>query len=41
MISEGSCETEDWSNDATNSALIKGMYYILQYIDIENCYLKL
>ncbi len=21
MISEGSCETEDWSNDAENSAL--------------------
>ncbi len=22
MISEGSCDTEDWSNDAENSALI-------------------
>ncbi len=21
MISEGSCDTEDWSNDAVNSAL--------------------
>jgi len=21
MISEGSCDTEDWSNDAENSAL--------------------
>ncbi|MGL5643899.1 MAG: hypothetical protein ACRCW3_03980 [Metamycoplasmataceae bacterium] len=25
MISEGSCDTEDWSNDAENSALITGM----------------
>jgi len=24
MISEGSCDTEDWSNDAENSALITG-----------------
>ncbi len=23
MISEGSCDTEDWSNDAETSALIK------------------
>ncbi len=22
MISEGSCDTEDWSNDAENSALL-------------------
>ncbi len=32
MISEGSCDTEDWSNDAENSALIKGINYILKYI---------
>ncbi len=32
MISEGSCDTEDWSNDAENSAL--------QYIQIENRYFK-
>jgi len=25
MTSEGSCDTEDWSNDAENSALIKGI----------------
>ena len=25
MISEGSCDTEDWSNDAENSALIAGI----------------
>jgi len=31
MISEGSCDTEDWSNDAENSALIKGINSILKY----------
>ncbi len=36
MISEGSCDTEDWSNDAENSALITAIKYILQYIHIEN-----
>ncbi len=41
MISEGSCDTEDWSNDAENSALITGINYILKYINIENIYLKL
>jgi len=41
MISEGSCDTEDWSNDAGNSALIAGMNYILQYIHIEKNYFKL
>ncbi len=25
MISEGSCDTEDWSNDAENLALITGI----------------
>jgi len=29
IISEGSCDTEDWSNDADNSALITGINYIL------------
>ncbi len=28
MISEGSCDTEDWSNDAENSDLITGIQYI-------------
>ncbi len=28
MISGGSCDTEDWSNDAENS----GINYILKYI---------
>ncbi len=25
MISEGSCDTEDWSNDAENTDLITGI----------------
>ncbi len=32
MISEGSCATEAWSNDAENSPEIT---YILKYIKIE------
>ncbi len=28
MISEGSCDTEDWSNDAENSVFITGINYI-------------
>ncbi len=36
-----SCDTEDWSNDAENTALITGINYILQYIIVENSYLKL
>ncbi len=28
------CDTEDWSNDAENSALITEINYILQYIHI-------
>ncbi len=36
MISEGSWDTEDWSNDADNSALITEINYILKYIQIEN-----
>ncbi len=35
MISEGSCDTEYWSNDAENTALITGINYILLYIHIE------
>jgi len=31
MISEGSCDTEDWSNDAENLASITGINYSLQY----------
>ncbi len=40
MIFEGSC-TEDWSNDAENSALITGINDILKYIKIEKHYFKL
>jgi len=35
MISEGSCDTEEWSNDAENTALTTGINYTLQYIQIE------
>ncbi len=35
MISEGSCDTEHWSNDAKNAALITGINYILNHIKIE------
>ncbi len=37
MISEGSCDTEDWSNDAENSEI----NYILKQIQIENSYFTL
>ncbi len=40
MISEGSCNIEDCSNDAENSALITGINYILKYIQKENTYLN-
>ncbi len=38
MISEGSCDTEAWSNDAENSAFITGIKYILKSIYIENIF---
>ncbi len=38
-ISEGLCDTEDWSNDA-DSALPTGINDIWQYIQIENSYLN-
>ncbi len=41
MISEGSCDTEDWSNDAANSALVTAINYILEYIQIEFFFFKL
>jgi len=40
MISKGSCDTEDLSNDAENSALITGINLILKYIQIESSYKK-
>jgi len=41
MTFERSCDTENWSNDAENSALIKGLNYILKCIKTENRYFKL
>ncbi len=41
MISEGPCDTKDWSNDAENSALITEINSIFKYIKIEKSYLKL
>jgi len=38
MISEGSCDTEDWNNDAENSDLITEINYILKYMQMENSY---
>ncbi len=35
MISEESCDTEDWSNDAENTACITEINYILKYIHNE------
>ncbi len=40
MISEGSCDTEDCSNDDENSVLITEINYILTDIHIENSYLN-
>ncbi len=36
-----SCDTEDWSNDAENTALITAINYILQYILTENRYFNI
>ncbi len=36
-----SCDTEDWSNDAENIALITEINYIILYIHIENSHFKL
>ncbi len=36
MISEGSCDTEDWSNNAEISTLIIEINYNFKYIQIEN-----
>ncbi len=40
MISEGSCDTEDWSNDAENSALHhrNKLDFKVLYIKIGNQY---
>ncbi len=41
MISEESCDTEDWRNDAETSALITEINDILKYFQIENSFSKL
>ncbi len=41
MISGESCDTEDWSNNVQNSALITEIHYILKYITTEKHYFKL
>ncbi len=41
IIAEGSCDIEDWINDAKNSALITSINYILLYSRIEDSYFKL
>ncbi len=41
MISEGSCDTEDCSNDAENTALITKINIISQNIHTENSSFKL
>jgi len=33
MISEGSCDTEDWSNDAENTGIEKKVLTFYQYFD--------
>ncbi len=41
MISEGSCDTDDWSNDAENWAYpSQAINKMLKYIKIENSYFK-
>jgi len=34
MISDGSCDTEDWGNDAENSDLITVINDILKYMQL-------
>ncbi len=41
MNSEESCDAEDWSNDAENSALHHRNTFYFKYIQIENSYFKL
>ncbi len=37
MISEESCDSEEWSNHAENSALHhRNKFYLIKYIQIEN-----
>ncbi len=38
MVSDGSCDTEDWSNDAENSALNHKYKLLFKYIKVEIIY---
>jgi len=39
MISEGSCDTEDWSNDTENSALHqRKLLHFKMYINVEKLF---
>ncbi len=41
MISEGSCDTKNWSNECwIFNFAIKKINYILKYFQIENIYFK-
>jgi len=39
IISEGSCDTEDWSNDAENPAFGNELHW--KKVQMENSYLKI
>ncbi len=42
MISEGSCDTENWINGASKCCFaITRIKHILKYIQIENIYFKI
>ncbi len=41
MISEGSCDTKDWSNDAENSALHHSNSIVFLNVKIEVSYFKM
>ncbi len=41
MISEGSYFTEDWSNDAENTALHQSNKLLFQYVKLDNSWLNL
>ncbi len=41
MISDGSCDTEDWKYDAENPALITGTNDLLKYIQTEKQLFKI
>ncbi len=39
IISGGSCDTEEWGNDAENTALIAEIKYTLKCIQTEKIYI--